>query len=123
MVYVVGLCGQQVVVRSKPYSHPIIIAVLREAFFANIREGSPASKYHNQFKSSLPDSRPTELEIPSAMLALVATSVCIFFSCHLHGHDLLFLDRSTQPLMTTAPESAGRQTSMPIYMKTYTLAT
>ncbi|KAH9016274.1 hypothetical protein EDB85DRAFT_1862189, partial [Lactarius pseudohatsudake] len=66
---------EHTIVKSKPFSHPVIIAVLREAFFANIRGGSSASKYHGRFESSLPDSRPTELEIPSAMLALVATTL------------------------------------------------
>ncbi|KAI9431089.1 hypothetical protein H4582DRAFT_1822972, partial [Lactarius indigo] len=64
-----------VIVKSKPFAHPVIIAVLREAFFSNVRGGSYANKYHRLFKSSLPDSCPSELEIPSAMLALVATSI------------------------------------------------
>ncbi|KAH9044082.1 hypothetical protein EDB83DRAFT_2523720 [Lactarius deliciosus] len=70
-----GPSGQQNVVKSKPFGHPIIMAVLREAFFMNIRGGSYASKYCGRFKSSLPDSHPSELEIPCAMLALVATSI------------------------------------------------
>lgn len=66
--------------RSKPFSHPAIIAVLRESFFTNIRGGSFASKNEDRFKSSLHAKHPIELEIPSAMLALAATSVCHFFS-------------------------------------------
>ncbi|KAH9024529.1 hypothetical protein EDB84DRAFT_1273891, partial [Lactarius hengduanensis] len=66
---------EQDIVKSKPFGHPIIMAVLREAFFANVRGGSYASKYCGRFRSSLPDSHPSELEIPCAMLALVATSI------------------------------------------------
>ncbi|KAH9000974.1 hypothetical protein EDB86DRAFT_2801630 [Lactarius hatsudake] len=66
---------EQNIAKSKPFWHPIIMAVLWEAFFVNIWGGSYASKYCGRFKSSLPDSHPSELEIPCAMLALVATSV------------------------------------------------
>ncbi|KAN0140651.1 hypothetical protein V8E53_001478 [Lactarius tabidus] len=61
--------------RSKPFFHPAIIAILWESFFSIIRGGSLATKYHNHFTSSLPDQAPTELEIPGAMLTLVATSI------------------------------------------------
>ncbi|KAH9018522.1 hypothetical protein EDB84DRAFT_1442387 [Lactarius hengduanensis] len=51
------------------------MAVLQEAFFANVWGGSYASQYCGRFKSSLPDSHLSELEC--AMLALVATAFMI----------------------------------------------
>ena len=59
---------------AKPFGHPAIVAILRECFFASVRGGCLASKYSDRFSSSLPN-RPTELEIPCAMLALVGTAV------------------------------------------------
>ena len=59
---------------SKPYFHPAIIAVLRETYFTGIRGASLGTKYHRFFKSSIPE-HATELELPVAMLALVATAV------------------------------------------------
>ncbi|KAH9041105.1 hypothetical protein EDB84DRAFT_1267264, partial [Lactarius hengduanensis] len=66
-----------VIDRSKPFSHPAGIAVLRESFFVYSHGGSLASKYQNRFKSSLPETHPAsvELEIPGPMLALVATCI------------------------------------------------
>ncbi|KAH9026941.1 hypothetical protein EDB83DRAFT_2172914, partial [Lactarius deliciosus] len=63
------------IVKSKLFTHLAVIAMLCEAYFANGQGGSLATKHHTQFKSSLLDICPTELEIPAAMLALVATSV------------------------------------------------
>ena len=63
--------------RKKPFSHPAIIAVIREAYFNNCRGGSLANNHHGRFRSSVP-ARPEELEIPIAMLALTCTAVCFF---------------------------------------------
>ena len=60
--------------RSKPFTHPAIITVLRDTIFAPIRGGSIAARNDTRFKSSL-SARPTELEIPDVMLALIATAV------------------------------------------------
>ncbi|KAF8259943.1 hypothetical protein EI94DRAFT_1706679 [Lactarius quietus] len=65
-----GTQENTVIVMSKLFSHPAVIAVLREAFFAVTRVGSLANKHHDQFKLSLPDTHPKELEIPIPMLAL-----------------------------------------------------
>ncbi|KAI9440808.1 hypothetical protein H4582DRAFT_2074625 [Lactarius indigo] len=61
--------------RSKPFSHPAVIAVLWESFFVHSHGGSLASKHQNHFKSSLPATHPVKLEISAAMLALIATCI------------------------------------------------
>ncbi|KAF8258515.1 hypothetical protein EI94DRAFT_1815161 [Lactarius quietus] len=70
-----GTQENTVIVMSKLFSHPAVIAVLREAFFVVTRVGSLANKHHDRFKSSLPDTHPKELEIPIPMLALAGTAV------------------------------------------------
>ncbi|KAH9013363.1 hypothetical protein EDB85DRAFT_1877070, partial [Lactarius pseudohatsudake] len=63
------------IVTSKPFTHLAVIAILCDAYFSNTQGGSLATKHRKQFTSSLPDTHPTELEIPAAMLALVATAI------------------------------------------------
>ena len=63
---------------AKPFFHPAVIAVLWETYFASIQGGSLGSKYHEFFKSSIPEVS-MELELPVAMLALAATSVGLSF--------------------------------------------
>ncbi|OJT02125.1 hypothetical protein TRAPUB_7420 [Trametes pubescens] len=56
----------------KPYSHPLIVYVIQQAFFEG--QGSHAQRFPEMFKSSLAD-RKEELELPMAMVALVCTTI------------------------------------------------
>ncbi|KAG6839280.1 hypothetical protein C0991_004153, partial [Blastosporella zonata] len=59
---------------TKPYHHPMIISTLRECFFSAVRE-SLASRHASRFKSSIKDGPLSkELELPMAMVAMVATA-------------------------------------------------
>ncbi|KAL7282533.1 hypothetical protein ACG7TL_004004 [Trametes sanguinea] len=58
--------------KNLPYEHPIFIEVIASCFFRG--PDSIATKWASMFRSSHPDL-PDELEVPQAMVALVATAV------------------------------------------------
>ncbi|KAJ3017244.1 hypothetical protein NUW54_g632 [Trametes sanguinea] len=58
--------------KNLPYEHPIFVEVIASCFFRG--SDSIASKWASRFKSSDP-GRPDEVEVPQAMVALVATAV------------------------------------------------
>ncbi|KAG5638099.1 hypothetical protein H0H81_001866 [Sphagnurus paluster] len=63
------------IVEGKPYQHPILIATLKESFFASGRK-SLGDKYALKFLSSITDGEASkEPEIPLPMIAFVATAL------------------------------------------------
>lgn len=62
------------IVDTEPYGTPVFVEALTDAFFAKPR--SYGYRIVSHFGSSLPEA-PHEKEIPAAMLALVATAVCV----------------------------------------------
>jgi len=59
-----------------PFHHPVIVSVIRDEFFQK------ASSFGNMYPElfvSQHESR-SEPELPDAMVALVATAVCFFYS-------------------------------------------
>lgn len=63
----------------RAYFHPAIIASIRDCFFTGKR-GTLADKHRGSFKSSINDGPSKhELELPIAMVAIVATTVSDYF--------------------------------------------
>ncbi|KAG6846749.1 hypothetical protein H0H93_012103, partial [Arthromyces matolae] len=60
--------------REKPFQHVSIISTLRDAIFTSTRGSTLAAKHAGRFISTRED-RPDELEVPIAMLCMVATAV------------------------------------------------
>ncbi|KAG6836265.1 hypothetical protein H0H93_009625 [Arthromyces matolae] len=60
--------------REKPFQHVSIISTLRDAIFTSTRGSTLAAKHVARFISTRED-RPDELEVPIAMLCMVATAV------------------------------------------------
>jgi hypothetical protein len=60
--------------------HPAIISSIKNSFFTTTRRGSLADKYATHFSSSLNvGPRKDELELPIAMVCLIATMASFFF--------------------------------------------
>ena len=65
----------------KPFLHPVIISSMKECFFTASQTSSYADKYAAQFTSSIKEGpKKDELEVPIAMLCLIATTVCFYCS-------------------------------------------
>ncbi|GLB45106.1 hypothetical protein LshimejAT787_2000110 [Lyophyllum shimeji] len=63
------------ILRTKPFHHPIIVSSMREYFFSATR-GSMASKHAARFASSIPSGpQALELEVPLPMVCTIATAV------------------------------------------------
>ena len=102
---------------NRPYFHPAIVTTLKELIFEGPR-GTQADKHKHRFMSSIKEGRgKDELELPSAMVSLAATSVSFaprLVVCRWH-----LVSRYTHRLVIGTVDTGRSRISMPMSSRTF----